>query len=206
METAILIQARMGSTRLPGKILKYIGDKTLLNHVFDNCRLSGIDTFTIVPENEDFRGMPYNVIYGDSTDLIDRYLTAAKELGLTYVIRITADCPFIDPETIRFIYQCGITSKCDYFSNCMDKCIDGKEVEFISVRLLEKLNEEMKGEDREHVTSFIRKNPKWLSENKFNFGNYQQMLPFHQIQKMSVDTEEDLERMREIYVRNKKET
>ncbi len=193
----ITIQARSTSERLPGKSLMDLNGKPLIQHVIDQCTLSGSPIMLLVPTGDELvdyckeKFIPY--FEGSEDNVLERFYHCAKTYKLPYVVRVTGDCPLVNPATIASIVGNG-SKGLDYLSNCIHPCTSGLEVEFISYRLLEYTYCNAKSvEDREHVTSYIRNNINTLASKPYEFkiselrdtlmpqGNY------------SVDTKEDLE-------------
>jgi spore coat polysaccharide biosynthesis protein SpsF len=170
---AIIIQARMGSTRLPGKIMLDLSGETVLWHVVERARKTKrADTVLVATTTnaEDdaieawcvARAIP--VFRGSSEDVLARYYEAAQSLGADTVVRITSDCPLIDPEVIDRcieVYQAG---NYDYLSNCTNgprTFPRGLDTEVFSFAALEKAQTEAKlAPEREHVTPYIWQNKK----------------------------------------------
>jgi len=162
-----IIQARMGSTRLPGKVIQKIdGEKTVLDYVINQLKASKkIDTIIVATTNlqEDdiiFNHLKFQQIEcyrGSSEDVLDRYYQCAKKFGIDDIIRITADNPLIDPNIVDIIIDKYKNRKCDFITNAMHRTFPyGTEVEIFSFKNLEKSWEmAKKPSEREHVTPFI---------------------------------------------------
>lgn len=173
--TVAIIQARMSSSRLYGKVLLPLGDKTVLDFVYDQtCRATTIDSVVIatsdthaddsIEQHCQSRGMP--VFRGSHTDVLERYYLCAKNYSATTVVRITADCPLIDPAVIDTVVKSYQNSNYDYVSNSrpVHTFPNGIELEVFSFAALERAyNSATKPSEREHVTSFIWNNPDLFS-------------------------------------------
>jgi spore coat polysaccharide biosynthesis protein SpsF (cytidylyltransferase family) len=197
----ILIQARSTSTRFPNKIMADIDGLPMIHRVYEQAKTSGHPAMVLIPNGDPVRDylqknhIPF--FEGSEKDVLSRYYDAAKTFGFAWVARITGDCPLIDPAIIAFIIRLGQSYVLDFASNCTKECTDGQEAEFMSFRLLEHTNKSAKIKaDREHVTTYIKKNEKALEKN-FSFGSYTDSRPIGP--KMSVDSPEDLERVRAMY-------
>lgn len=188
-DVGCIIQARMTSTRLPGKVLKIIDykkNKTILEEVIRRVQLSKyigkiIIATTASNEDDDIVKISekQNVICfrGSEQDVLSRYYFAAKENKISHIVRITSDCPFIDPYVIDDLIKLYFDSKSDYCSNCLERTYPhGLDCEIFSYQALEKAYFE--GEDaffREHVTAYIYNNPEKFKlnclkvNNKFNY-------------------------------------
>ena len=127
-----IIQARLTSTRLPKKILALIGKKTVLQHCVDNVkRAMLVDNIIVAAPHHLDTDVP--LFIGDEKDVLDRYYKCAKETDADVIVRITADCPFIDPNIIdQAIEYYFIT---DHGYVCFAP-IDGLDTEVFSFKLL----------------------------------------------------------------------
>ena len=204
MGTAIILQARMGSTRLPGKTLKTICDKSILEHVIERLKHSktvdeiivatttsnsddNIETVCIENGVKCFRG--------SENDVLSRYYHAAKENDVELVIRITADCPLIDPTIIDKLVNVYRKNGYDYISNVHPPTYpDGLDVEVFSFSALEEaFNEANLLSEREHVTPYI-----WKNKNKFKMKNIINDVDLSEY-RWTVDREEDFLFIQKIY-------
>lgn len=167
-----IIQARMGSTRLPKKILKNLdNNKTVLEYVLSQISQSKlIDKIvlatTTLSEDDivsDFgKNMGFDVFRGDSVDVLDRYYQCAKKFNFQVIVRITSDCPLIDPEITDDIINHFDSKKYDYVCNTQPRTFpQGTETEVFSFSSLESAWKNAKlPSEREHVTPFFYNNPK----------------------------------------------
>jgi spore coat polysaccharide biosynthesis protein SpsF len=216
LEVLIAIQARSNSTRLPKKIYESIGDRSVLDHVIDRAKSTAahITKYTnklkinctvavLHPENDDelvkaFRGSGAILIAGSENDVLSRYIHAQSLTDADYVVRLTSDCPLILDFVIAKHIHVACFNQYDYVSNVEDSCrliADGFDCEVISRRAMNWLSQNARSpEDREHVTQAIRKRrPPQLSQA------FVSMKMDTSDMKMSVDTIEDLNRMRDYY-------
>ena len=169
MRTVAIIQARMGSTRLPGKTLADLAGKPVLDWVVRAARAAlGVDdvwvaTSTAAADDRVAERCHANgvaVFRGSETDVLDRYAGAVRASGAEIVVRITADCPLLDPaviaETVRLRSMCGAA----YASNVDPPTWpDGLDCEVVTAEaLLAAAAEATRPSDREHVTTFVRNN------------------------------------------------
>ena len=159
-----IIQARMGSARLPGKALLPIGDSTpVLKHVIDRVRLSRVERVVVAtPETEadsaiwracDAWGVEC-ISWPDEFDVLQRFDAAMTQTMATTIVRITADCPLIDPIVIDAVLDEHSKGGADYTSNVQTRTFpDGYDVEVFTSRLLASVNERTGDTDarREHV-------------------------------------------------------
>ncbi len=128
MTTAIIVQARFGSTRLPGKIVRPLGARTPLAYVLQRCaRIPGADVVVCaVPRGagddgvaELARAYGAEVFRGSEIDVLDRYRGAARAVGATTVMRVTSDCPLIDPAICGEVLAVLAASGADYACNSL---------------------------------------------------------------------------------------
>ena len=177
-----ITQARIGSIRLPGKVLKKIGDETLLdihlNRVLGAKCIDELVLATTYHEKDDSiakigkqRGI--STYRGSEEDVLDRYYQAAKSTGADIIIRITSDCPLIDPLVIDKILMEHLKHKKDFTSNIIARSYpDGMDVEIFNMNVLERAwKESTTKSDREHVTHYIWKNSDLQKKNLFTAHN-----------------------------------
>ena len=170
MTLAIIVQARFGSTRLPGKILNPLGSKTALARVLDRCaRIDGADhVIAAIPDTDAddavadaARAAGYAVSRGSESDVLSRYAKAARDCGAEYIMRVTSDCPFIDPQICGRVISLMHTSHADYASNTMPALFPhGLDCEIFPAILLYRADRlASEPGDREHVTPWLRQHP-----------------------------------------------
>lgn len=171
MTTAVIVQARIGSSRLPGKVLQPLGSRSALLRCLDRCRqITQADLVVCaVPDTraddevaEEATDVGYIVIRGPEDDVLHRYALAARECEADTIIRITSDCPFIDPVIVDQTVMLYRKSVADYTSNSMPPLFPhGLDCEVFSAqRLLEADEKATQPYEREHVTPWIRRNPR----------------------------------------------
>jgi len=202
---AAIIQARMGSTRLPGKILKNIlGEPMLLKlvkRVKSANTLDEIVVATTALSEDDIVEELCNkngicVFRGDADDVLNRYYFAAKQFDAGIIVRLTGDNPLVDPQIIdsavsKFLELKNIQS-IDYLLT--QNYPYGINVEVFSFSTLERaFNYGMEPYEREHVTPFIYRNP-----NKFNLY-FQKYSKDYSAYRLTVDTPEDLKLIETIF-------
>ena len=200
--TLALVQARMGSKRLPGKVLKRIDGKPLIEILLQRLSMSkDIDKISLVTglgvENDSLvdcvEKLGYEVFRGSEDDVLDRYYQAAKLYRPEVVVRITGDCPLIDPNIVDDVIELYKKSKADYASNINPPTYpDGLDTEVFSFRALENAHRNATTNyDREHVTPFLRKNSRFKAVNLFSDEDYSS-------ERWTVDYPEDLEVIKKI--------
>ncbi|MCC6563344.1 glycosyltransferase family protein [Candidatus Uhrbacteria bacterium] len=204
-----VIQARMGSTRLPGKTLMLLGGKPLLWHVVDRCRrakkIDEVVVATTTAQADDavaeFCAQEgFACFRGSEDNVLARYHGAAKEHGATTVIRVTGDCPLIDPETLDACVEAFSGGAFDYLSNALpgDRTYPrGLDVEVFSFAALDKaFQNATETYEKEHVAPYI-----WENKNgEFRIAPIVQAPPeFTRPFRLTVDYPEDFQVMTKIY-------
>jgi len=204
-----IIQARMGSTRLPGKVLMQINNKPMLHYLIKQLEFSKeineivIATTTLKEDLEIVKFAKKNNIrffIGSDDDVLDRYYQCAKEFSFSTIVRITADNPLIDPHIVDKVIRCFKDNTYDYVSNAISRTFPyGTEVEIFSFNALENSwKNACKHSEREHVTSFIYKN-----KTKFKTFNLTNKIDLSRF-RWTIDRPNDLKLVREIISKNNK--
>jgi len=210
-----IIQARMGSTRLPGKVLKPILGRPMLFYLVDRIRrVKEIDEVVIATSEyknndviRDFcKKNRIECFSGSENDVLDRFYKAAKRYKADVVLRFTADCPLLDPHVISSLLKVFLTSnKYDYVSlatgavAATDKFSghrfpDGLDTEIFSFSVLETAWKEAKENmEREHVTPFI-----WKRPDRFRVWNHTSSVDYSKM-RWTVDNQEDFDLVEAIY-------
>jgi len=180
-KASVIIQARMGATRLPGKVLMKVLDKTILEHVIERVKRSRrIDNVIVAtttksedkPVAELMKKCGVEVFRGSEEDVLDRFYQAAKKHNIKHIVRITADCPLIDPRIIDTAIARYFNSGADYCSNVWDRTYpDGEDVEVFNFKSLESAWKKARLlSEREHVTPFMTNNRKDFKIVQFKQG------------------------------------
>ncbi len=201
-----IIQARMGSTRLPGKVMKDLCGKTVLAHDIERVKQSKFIQEIVIAtttSQEDDRIVKealnngVKVYRGSEEDVLSRYYEAAVENNGDIVVRITSDCPLIDPFVIDSMIHCYVENDYDLVTNAGSDLTQrtyprGLDVEVFSFGILKEAYENAeKAYQREHVTPYIYENSKniFYYKNDVDYSKY----------RWTLDTEEDFELIKEIY-------
>ena len=202
-----IVQARMGSTRLPGKTLIDIEGKPLLEHVINRIRYSKmIEEIIIATTNEPedkaivnmAKKLQVKTYAGSSYDVLDRFYQVARLFEGKVIVRITADDPFKDPKVIDDIVNYFLSHpELNYVSNTIEPSYPvGIDVEVFSFEALKTAWENAKKSvEREHVTPYIIYNP-----GLFNIANYKNSKQLSYL-RWTIDTKEDLQMTKEVYNR-----
>jgi spore coat polysaccharide biosynthesis protein SpsF len=200
----VIVQARMTSTRLPGKVLLPIRDRPMLAWQLD--RLRGIRddvrlavATTVRPTDDAIvelcMTMEVPVVRGSEDDVLDRYRAASKQLGADPIIRITSDCPLIDPDVSRRVLELWERDEVDYASNTLERTFPrGLDTEVFSRAALETAwRAASEGFEREHVTPYIHRRPE-----QFRLANLRNATD-ESHRRWTVDAPEDLAFVRAVY-------
>lgn len=170
MRIIAIIQARIGSTRLPGKVLKEVLGKPLLQYqlerVKQSTKIDEIVVATTDKKRDDViaqfcKSELVSVFRGSEKDVLKRYYDAAKVYQADVIVRLTADCPLISPEIIDRIIETYVDTSAQYVSNTVERTFPrGLDVEVFSMEVLEKVHREAAlVSEREHVTKYIVSHP-----------------------------------------------
>lgn len=209
MKTVAIIQARMGSTRLPGKVMKELCGKTILAHVINRVKLCPlidevvIATTThsqddvIIQEAEQYDIQWFR---GSETNVLERYYQAAKRFEADVIVRVTSDCPLFDPDILTemldyFQTETSQGLSIDYLSNSLNRSYPrGLDAEIFTIAALEKSYLEAQLDyEKEHVTPYIYQHPELFSLHNQSwdedFSEY----------RWTLDTEEDWQFISKIY-------
>lgn len=174
MKIVALVQARMGSTRLPNKVMKTIGGvpmiELLLSRLSRAKEINQIVVATSVDERNNalvkyVRGLGYACEQGSENDVLDRFMQTARKHQADIVVRITGDCPLVDPALVDEAIRRFKTSGADYFSNVSPPTYpDGLDIEVYTFKALEQASQETSRPfDREHVTPYLRDSGKFTT-------------------------------------------
>jgi spore coat polysaccharide biosynthesis protein SpsF len=205
MKVVIIDQARMTSTRLPGKVLKPVLGKPLLEYQIERLRrVAHADELVIATTTNasddvlvDFcRQHGVKVYRGSEMDVLSRYYGAATESGADVVVRVTSDCPVIDPAVVDqvIVHYLDHRDEYDYVSNTQVRSFPrGMDAEVFSMGALESAYHEGRLEyEREHVTPFLYRHPERFKVGQWVFREDRGD------ERWTVDTPEDLELVRRI--------
>lgn len=203
IRTVLVTQARSGSTRLPGKVLKEVGGKTLLQiHLerLQKCKnISEIIVATTVKDEDSVIynhaiDWGFNASRGSELDVLDRFYQAVKDKKANWIVRVTSDCPLLDPALVDKVITFVQEKDVDYGSNgLIENFPDGQDIEVFKFSALEMAwkNARLKSE-REHVTPYIRNHSENQGDNLFTMINYPCKYDFSKI-RMTVDEPKDFD-------------
>jgi spore coat polysaccharide biosynthesis protein SpsF len=203
LNTILITQARVGSTRLPGKVLKEIDGKSLLQIHLERLKkcLKVTEIIVATTSNKEDDAIydkatewGYTASRGSESDVLDRFYQAVKDKNPDWIIRVTSDCPLIDPELVDDVIRFAQDNNVDYCSNgFIENFPDGQDVEVFKFSALEKAwkNATLLSE-REHVTPYIRNNSDYKGGSLFTSINYACESNFAKI-RMTVDESRDFE-------------
>ena len=169
MRVVAVIQARMGSSRLPGKIMMPLAGKPVLQHVIERASCADFaEVVTALPDRavDDVAAQlaaqsGATVVRGDEDDVLSRYLLAARSTNADAIMRITADCPLIDPDVLDAMIAVFVGGACDLVTNARVRTFPrGLDAELFTREALETMAAEVvTGPHREHVTPYLYAHP-----------------------------------------------
>jgi spore coat polysaccharide biosynthesis protein SpsF len=199
----LITQARVGSSRFPQKVTKEVAHTTLLGLHLERVKKAKKVTKCVVATTFE-EGVEFileitekanvAVFQGSLSDVLDRFYHAALPYIPDYVVRVTSDCPLLDPTLIDEVIEATIQSEADYGANIViEEFPDGQDVEVFSFKALEQawLNAKL-GSEREHVTPYIRNNTDIKGGKLFKGIHYAALSNFNHV-RMTVDQPVDLE-------------
>jgi spore coat polysaccharide biosynthesis protein SpsF len=210
MEVNVLLitQARMSSTRLPGKIFKEIKGKKLLEIHLERLKKAKLVDKILVATTDNPNDKVVSewaeenniaVYRGSESDVLDRFYHAALPYNPKWVVRVTSDCPLLDPKLVDNLINLARSSNVDYASNIMiEQFPDGQDVEVFTFDALQTAWRSAKlPSEREHVTPFIRNNLNDLGKKIFKAINFNAPGDFSNI-RMTVDEPADFELIQQL--------
>ena len=197
------VQAHLHNNRFPGKIYADIKGAPMLFHVLNKVSLVSAISTTCIITTDILDYVPEGVAVHVSSkpkakDVLLEYYTAAEHFKPDYIVRVTSDCPALDPFLMEYVVQKAVEHKADYCSNVLKPTFpDGQDIEVMSANLLKFMYDVVRDRGgREHVTMAFRKNTQW--QETFKTVSVINQTDYSKI-KMSVDTVEDLKEI-ELYV------
>ena len=208
-ELLILIQARKGSSRLPGKIMKEAASATLLERMYERVNAAKIRKKIVIITTTDSsddelaelcESCKFEYYRGHPTDLLERHYMAAKIFEYNHIAKIPSDCPLICPGVVERVadYYFENSDKFDYVSNLHPATYpDGNDVEIMKFAALETAYNEAKQDfEREHTTPYLWENP-----DRFRIGNvvWETGLDYSMTHRFTIDYEEDYEFISRVY-------
>lgn len=203
-----VIQVRMGSTRLPGKALKPVLSKPLLWLLYERVKAATSLERVVIATGDGIQNQPivdfaekYNIEYfaGSEQDLVSRFYQTAQKFGATAVVRVTGDCPLVDPDVVNKVVACYKESSgnCDYVTNALKPTYpDGLDLDIFPLKTLERMNREMHDSFwREWLTSYLRERPQ-----EYRIANVEHDTDLSAL-RWTVDHEEDLDFVEAVFSR-----
>jgi spore coat polysaccharide biosynthesis protein SpsF (cytidylyltransferase family) len=202
MRTIAVVQARMGSTRLPGKVLMDIAGRPMVEHVLERAAaIPGVAEAVLAtstnPEDDALaeRCRAWRVHRGPAEDVLTRFAGAARAARAEAVVRITADCPLLCPEISGLVVARLHAGGCDYASNVVRRTYPrGLDTEALPMAVLERAEREATAQrDREHVTIFV-----WSQPQRFRVAGVEDAVD-RSTWRWTVDTQPDLDLARVLH-------
>ena len=207
-KTVAIIQARMSSSRLPGKVLKEIAGKSMLEHVIERAQQVKLIDQVLVATTTDpsddaietlCKKNGYSYYRGSLHDVLDRYYQAAKQAQADVIVRFTADCPLLDAAVVEKTIQTFLDEKVDFAANRLPPPFKrtypiGLDTEVCTFAALERAWKEAKENfEREHVMPYLYQEPRRFKiirvDNEIDYGAW----------RFTVDTQEDLDLVRKVF-------
>lgn len=203
MKVVAIVQARVGSTRLPNKVMKPLSGKPLIEVLLARLtRATEVDEIVVAtsvdPRNESLarhvRSIGYRCVQGSETDVLQRYVDAARLASADVVVRITGDCPLVDPQLVDEVVRAFKNGDIDYVSNTSPPTYpDGLDIEVFTRAALERAAEHATTlHDREHVTPYLRREPVFARAGISNDQDFSGL-------RWTVDEAEDLAVVRSVF-------
>ncbi len=208
MKVSIIVQARMGASRLPGKIMKRVLGKPMLEYQIERLRRVKASDEVVIATTEDpsddvvsdfCQKLSIPFFRGDVDDVLGRTYGAAKKRKADVIVRITGDCPLIDPMVVNQLIEYYLSNRhrFDYVSNVIERTFPrGMDGEVFPFKILEEIEAVATDpSDREHVTLYLRRN-----SMRYRLGNlsYVRDESHH---RWTLDTEDDFKLIREFFER-----
>lgn len=208
MYTVGIVQARTGSTRFPGKVLKPIAGRPMLSHIIERLRSAGtLDTIVIattaLPQDQPIIDLAEQAgvawYAGSEEDVLARYAEAAEMVRADLVVRVTGDCPLIDPNTVDGVVRYFLAHDFDYVGAGVSSGLPrGLDTEVFSRQALDRAHRLAQGAPaREHVTLYIYRHPELFRCARYPAPPELQRLGW----RLCVDEEADFRLIEEIYNR-----
>lgn len=201
-----IIQAHMGSTRLPGKVMKRVCNKEVLLHVYERCLKSNIlDKIIIATSNneendyiEEFCKM-YNIEYfrGAETDVLDRYYECAKLYNPDIIVRVTSDCPLLEPKLIDYWVESILKDKIEFVEEEKEIFTGAGLDVFTYDALIKMKNNAINDKQKEHVVGYYYDN-----KDKFTHKIYplnDELTYLYRNYRLTLDTYEDFNLINNLY-------
>lgn len=202
-EVTAIIQARMTSTRLPGKVMKEVLGRPLLSYLIERVRCcKGIKDITLAttlnPEDDSIAtfgsNKGINVFRGSENNVLERFHEAAKMFDAKHIMRVTADCPLIDPDILYMLIEYYFAENLAYVSNCVYPTLpDGLDAEIFTFEALDyAYKHAVLPSELEHVTPYIRNHPEIFKTVNWTYHEDLSQL------RWTVDEPEDFEFVKQV--------
>lgn len=203
-KATVIIQARTQSTRLPNKVLALINDKPLIWYIIERLKsCERVEQIILATSNREEDKKLIEIandckvlsFVGDENDVLSRFYQATLKFNADPIVRITGDCPLVDPDLLDKMLGFYLENNYDFVSNTIIPTYpDGLDIEIFSFKSLRKtFNEAKLKSEKEHVTPYIWKNPGIFQ--LYNYRNKEELSNY----RWTVDEQLDLELIRQIY-------
>jgi spore coat polysaccharide biosynthesis protein SpsF len=205
MRTVAVVQARLGSSRLPRKVLEPIAGRPMVAHVLDRAsRIEGVDEVAAaIPDIADddpldsvIRGLGFPVVRGSGPDVLSRFILAADATSADVVVRVTADCPLLSPQVSGRVMAAFAEGGVAYASNTLERTYPrGLDTEVVAVDALRTAAKAADEVEREHVTPFVHRRPETFALRSVVAEDGRDL----SAHRWTVDTAADLAFVRRVY-------
>jgi len=205
MTVGAIVQARTGSTRLPGKVLKSLNNHTMLGYLVDRIsNARGLDRIVVAtastkendPVEAECEDLDVPCYRGKEEDLLDRYHQAAKAHDLDLIVRITADCPLVDYRIIDDMLASYREREVDYLPNNMPRTFPhGMDLSIFPASVVKRVWQKTSARPGRHITEYIRTHSTLRDDDEFFAWNHENDIDFSHV-RLTVDYPEDLEVVR----------
>ena len=203
-KATVIIQARTQSTRLPNKVLALINDKPLIWYIIERLKsCERVEQIILATSNREEDKKLIEIandckvlsFVGDENDVLSRFYQATLKFNADPIVRVTGDCPLVDPDLLDKMLGFYLENNYDFVSNTIIPTYpDGLDIEIFSFKSLRKtFNEAKLKSEKEHVTPYIWKNPGIFQ--LYNYRNKEELSNY----RWTVDEQLDLELIRQIY-------
>ena len=203
VKNIIVTQARVNSRRLPNKVMMSIDGETLLethlNRLTKSLKADKVilaTTFEKGAENliEIGKKIGVEIFQGETDNVLSRFYNSVEKFNPEYIVRVTSDCPLIDPNLIDDLIEIAEIEKLDYVSNILiESYPDGQDIEVISYKALETcIGSVSLSSDKEHVTPYIKRNSTFFQGSLFYSKNIKSKVDYSKI-RMTVDEMRDFD-------------
>ena len=198
--TGVIVAARTGSSRLPGKVLRPLGGRPMILFLLDRLRASRLAEMpvlatTTLPGDDELAAIVIeagnHVFRGNENDVVRRYVDAVSTHGFDYVVRVTGDCPFVDAETLDYCIDLARQQAPFDLATTKGRFPVGIDYEIYNARTMREIHEDeaLDTSDREHLTLYMYKN-----RSRYRIIELEPRPEWRSVEHYTVDTQDDYAR------------